>query len=146
MKQDKQKILVVAPSNTAVDLLSEKLSEEGLNVVRIGNPVRVSERLLSLTLDNKMSAHSGMKDIRKMKKQANEFRNLAHKYKRSFGKAEREQRKALFDEAHRIIKDVEKTEQYIIDDVLSKRTGNCRHSCWLESLHRAATEISYCSN
>lgn len=120
VKQDNQKLLVVAPSNTAVDLLSEKLSEEGLNVVRVGNPVRVSERLLSLTLDNKMSAHSSMKDIRKMKKQANEFRNLAHKYKRSFGKAEREQRKALFDEAHKIIKDVEKTEQYIIDDVLSK--------------------------
>jgi ATP-dependent RNA/DNA helicase IGHMBP2 len=120
IKQDNQKILVVAPSNTAVDLLSEKLSEEGLNVVRVGNPVRVSERLLALTLDNKMSAHSSMKDIRKMKKQANEFRNLAHKYKRSFGKAEREQRKALFDEAHKIIKDVEKIEQYIIDDVLSK--------------------------
>ncbi len=120
VKQDNQKLLVVAPSNTAVDLLSEKLSEEGLNVVRVGNPVRVSERLLSLTLDSKMSAHSSMKDIRKMKKQANEFRSLAHKYKRSFGKAEREQRKALFDEAHKIIKDVEKTEQYIIDDVLSK--------------------------
>lgn len=120
LKKDQQKILVVAPSNTAVDLLSEKLSEEGLNVVRVGNPVRVSEKLLSLTLDGKMSVHSSMKDIRKMKKQANEFRNLAHKYKRSFGKSEREQRKALFDEAHRIMKDVEKTEQYIIDDIISK--------------------------
>src|SRR5690606_41530918 len=36
------------------------------------------------------------------------------------GKAEREQRKALFDEAHRIIKDVEKTEQYITNDLLSR--------------------------
>lgn len=118
--EDNKQVLVVAPSNTAVDLLSEKLSEQGLNVLRIGNPVRVSERLVSLTLDSKMSAHAGMKDIRKMKKQANEYRSMAHKYKRNFGKAEREQRKALFDEAHRIIKEVENIEQYITDDLLSK--------------------------
>ena len=104
-KRDEQQILVVAPSNTAVDLLSEKLSEEGLNVLRIGNPVRVSEHLMSLTLDSKMSAHHFMKEVKKMKKQAADFQNMAHKYKRNFGKAERDQRKALFDEAHKIIKE-----------------------------------------
>ncbi len=115
-----QQILVAAPSNAAVDLLSDKLSGEGLNVIRVGNPARVSERLMSLTLDSKIAAHSSMKDVKKMKKQANELRNMAHKYKRNFGRAEREQRKALFDEAHRILKDVEKTEQYIANDLLSK--------------------------
>ncbi len=115
-----QQVLVSAPSNAAVDLLSEKLSNEGLNVIRIGNPARVSERLMSLTLDSKIAQHGSTKEIKKMKKQANELRNMAHKYKRNFGKAEREQRKALFDEAHRILKDVEKTEQYITDDLLSK--------------------------
>ena len=45
---------------------------------------------------------------------------MAHKYKRHFGKAEREQRKALFDEARSIMKQVENTEQYIVDDLLSK--------------------------
>src|SRR4029079_10517231 len=101
---------VVAPSNTAVDLLSEKLSEEGLRVLRIGNPARISERLMSLTLDNKMLEHSSMKEISRMKKQANEFKNMAHKYKRNFGKAEREQRKALLDEARNIMKHVENME------------------------------------
>lgn len=115
-----QQVLVAAPSNAAVDLLCEKLSTEGLNVIRIGNPARVSENLMSLTLDSKMADHAGTRDIKKMKKQANELRNMAHKYKRNFGKAEREQRKALFDEAHRILKDVEKTEQYITNDLLSK--------------------------
>ncbi len=118
--QNKQQILVVAPSNTAVDLLSEKLSTEGLNVLRIGNPARVSDRLMALTLDSKMTDHTMTKEIKKMKKQASEYKNMAHKYKRSFGKAERDQRKALFDEAHRIMRDVEKTEQYIIDDVVAK--------------------------
>ncbi|MGY0034359.1 AAA domain-containing protein [Pedobacter sp. NJ-S-72] len=53
IKQDHHQILVVAPSNTAVDLLSEKLADEGLNVLRVGNPARVSERLTALTLDSK---------------------------------------------------------------------------------------------
>jgi ATP-dependent RNA/DNA helicase IGHMBP2 len=118
--QEHKQILVVAPSNTAVDLLSEKLADEGLNVLRVGNPARVSEKLMSLTLDSKMATHSHMKEIRNMKKQANAYRDMAHKYKRSFGKAEREQRKALFDEAHKILKEVGNSEQYIIDDLLAK--------------------------
>lgn len=120
IQQERQQVLVVAPSNTAVDLLSEKLSDQGLNVLRVGNPARVSERLLSLTLDSKMAEHNGMKDIKRLKKQAGEFRDMAHKYKRNFGKAERDQRKALFDEARNIMKQVENTEQYIIEDLLNK--------------------------
>lgn len=118
--RDKKQVLVVAPSNTAVDLLSEKLSDEGLNVLRVGNPARVSERLMSLTLDSKMTEHSANKEIRKLKKRAREFRDMAHKYKRSFGKAERDQRKALFDEARNILKEVERTEQFILDDLIAK--------------------------
>lgn len=119
-ERDRKQILVVAPSNTAVDLLSEKLSEAGMSVLRVGNPVRVSERLQSLTLDSKMSDHARIKEIKTLKKRASEFKNMAHKYKRQFGKAEREQRKALFDEAHRIMKEVEAMEQYIIEDVTTK--------------------------
>lgn len=120
IKQNKQQILVVAPSNTAVDLLSEKLSNEGFNVLRIGNPARVSERLMALTLDSRISAHGDMKEIKKLKKQASEYKNMAHKYKRNFGKAERDQRKALFDAAHQLIKEVDKTEQFITEDLLGK--------------------------
>ncbi|MBO0929406.1 AAA domain-containing protein [Fibrella aquatilis] len=118
--QDHKQVLVVAPSNAAVDLLSEKLHDEGLNVLRVGNPSRISERLTALTLDHKMAEHSQMREAKKLKKQAGEFKNMAHKYKRSFGKAERDQRKALFDEAHRIMKDVANTEQYIIDDLVGR--------------------------
>lgn len=120
MASKNQKILVTAPSNAAVDLLAEKLSEKGLEVLRVGNPVRVSERLNKLTLDAKISQHPAFKDIKKLKIQANEYRNLAHKYKRNFGKAERDQRKALFDEAHKILKEIENIEEYILDDLRGK--------------------------
>lgn len=119
-KQDAQQVLVVAPSNTAVDLLTEKLAEEGLEVLRIGNPARVSVQLFSLTLDGQMAAHEGMKAVKALKKQASEYKHMAHKYKRNFGRAEKEQRKALFDEAHKLMKEVANTEQYIADDLLDK--------------------------
>ena len=120
VRQNNERVLVVAPSNTAVDLLSEKLDQEGLNVLRIGNPARVSETLFALTLDAKMAKHDLLKETKRLKKQAQEYKSMAHKYKRSFGRAEGEQRKALFDEAHKIMKEVGKTEQYIIDDIVSK--------------------------
>ncbi|MBA2746312.1 MAG: AAA family ATPase, partial [Flavisolibacter sp.] len=94
IRKEKEKILVVAPSNAAVDLLSEKLFDAGLEVLRVGNPARVSEKQMVLTLDSKMAAHPGMKEIKRLKKQAAEYRDLAQKYKRNFGAAEREQRKA----------------------------------------------------
>ena len=75
---------------------------------------------MSLTLDSKMAEHGRMKEIKNLKKQANEYKNMAHKYKRNFGKAERDQRKALFDEAHKIMKEVGNTEQYMIDQVVAK--------------------------
>ncbi len=120
IQHERKQILVTAPSNAAVDLLSEKLSDEGLNVVRVGNPARVSERLMSLTLDSKISSHNGAKEIKRLKKQGAEYRDMAQKYKRSFGKEEREQRKALFAEARAISKEVERTEKYITDDIISR--------------------------
>ena len=128
-KTDSKPILVVAPSNAAVDLLSEKISETGLNVLRVGNPARVSEKLQSLTMEQKMANHPAMKDIKTLKKRANEFKNMAHKYKRHFGKAEREQRKALFDEAHKIMEGCWKNGRVYhrrFDDQNSGRDRNTR--------------------
>ncbi len=120
VNQQNEKVLMVAPSNTAVDLLTEKLHKAGLNVLRLGNPVRVSEELQAQTMEGKIKSHPSFKDIKTWKKQANEYKNMAHKYKRSFGKSERDQRKALFDEAHKLMKEVEKIEEYIIEDLSNK--------------------------
>lgn len=113
-------ILVVAPSNTAVDLLSEKLSQVGVSVLRIGNPVRVSEHLQELTLDAQVNTHPANKERKNLEKQARAYMDMAQKYKRNFGKAEREQRKALYQEARKIRSEIDGIQDYIIDDILGK--------------------------
>lgn len=117
--QEKQ-VLVSAPSNTAVDLMCERLLQEGLKVVRIGHPARVSDNLINITLDNQISNHEYYSDIKNLRKKANEYRDMAFKYKRNFGKAESQQRKMLLDEARNIKQEVLKLEDYIISDVLSE--------------------------
>ncbi len=50
-------VLVCAQSNMAVDWISEKLVERGIPVLRIGNPVRVTDRMLSFTYERRFEAH-----------------------------------------------------------------------------------------
>jgi ATP-dependent RNA/DNA helicase IGHMBP2 len=114
------KILVCSPSNTAVDLLTEKLAAEGVNVLRLGNPARISEILLQNTLDLRVLNHSLYKDIKKYRKKAVELKNIALKYKRHYGKSERMQREALFSEAKSLSKEANAIEDHIIDEQFSK--------------------------
>lgn len=112
VKNGAKKILVTAASNMAVDHLAEKIDEAGIQVVRIGNFAKVSEKLQRLTLDAKAQEFGNDKEIKRLKKQASEYQNMAHKYKRSFGKSEREQRKALFNEAYKLLDEVDKLRSY----------------------------------
>lgn len=58
-------ILVCAPSNTATDLLTERLADVGLQVLRIGNISRVDDKIISHTLEAQMAAHPDSKNIKK---------------------------------------------------------------------------------
>ena len=55
-----EKILAAAPSNMAVDVLVERLGTAGLNVVRVGHPMRVSEHVLERTLDARCSGNQSL--------------------------------------------------------------------------------------
>jgi superfamily I DNA and/or RNA helicase len=118
--KEEEQVLVCAPSNTAVDLLVEKLSESTVEVVRIGNPARVTGDLLSKTLDARIAHHPYYKDLKTVRKKAEEFRNLARKYKRNFGHDEREQRKLLFSEADKLREEADQLSFFISNDILSK--------------------------
>ena len=50
-------VLVCAQSNMAVDWISEKLVDRGVPVLRIGNPTRVNDKMLSFTYERRFEAH-----------------------------------------------------------------------------------------
>ena len=50
-------VLVCAQSNMAVDWISEKLVDRGIPVLRIGNPTRVNDKMLSFTYERRFEAH-----------------------------------------------------------------------------------------
>ena len=52
------KVLVCAQSNTAVDWISEKLVDRGVPVLRIGNPTRVNDKMLSFTYERQFEGHA----------------------------------------------------------------------------------------
>ncbi|WKN30143.1 AAA domain-containing protein [Porifericola rhodea] len=118
--QEEERVLVCAPSNAAVDLLTEKLSEEGLSVVRLGHPARVTDSNLNRTIDAQIAKHSYYKELKKIRKQAEDYRSLGFKYKRKYGRAEREQRQHLLREASRAKEEAEQLEHYIVADILTK--------------------------
>lgn len=50
-------VLVCAQSNMAVDWISEKLTDRGINVLRLGNPSRVNDKMLASTYERRFESH-----------------------------------------------------------------------------------------
>ncbi len=117
-----RRVLVCAPSNTAVDLLTEKLAERGVNVIRMGNPSRISELLLEHTLDARVMAHLSYAKMRAMRQTADQHRHtateLASKHARDFGFEGRQQRRLLKEEARTLLRAADDLERFITDDVV----------------------------
>jgi ATP-dependent RNA/DNA helicase IGHMBP2 len=123
--KEEGQVLVCAPSNAAVDLLVEKLSEQGLNVLRIGHPARVTEQSLSKTLDARIAEHQNYDELRSLRKKMEHTRQLADKYKKNFGHFEKAERRILRDEAKQLKADADLLEFYITNDLLQKSEAIC---------------------
>ena len=72
-------VLVCAQSNMAVDWISEKLVDRGVNVLRIGNPTRVNDKMLSFTYERRFEAHPSYPELWSIRK---ELRALSGKTRR----------------------------------------------------------------
>lgn len=102
-------VLVCAQSNMAVDWISEKLVDHGVPVLRIGNPSRVNDKMLSFTYERKFESHpdypelwSIRKTIRQMKENRKRGDNIHQKIARLRDRAtelEMTINAQLFDEA-----------------------------------------------
>lgn len=119
LKSENQ-VLVCAPSNAAVDLLVEKISNHGINVLRIGHPARVTDEILNSTLDARITQHPSYKDLKSVRKKSEEYYNLALKYKRNFGQDEREQRRLLIAESRKLKDEAKQLIKYITDDIINR--------------------------
>ncbi len=56
-------VLVCAQSNMAVDWISEKLADRGVSVLRIGNPTRVTDKMLGYTYERQFENHPRYTDL-----------------------------------------------------------------------------------
>lgn len=115
-----EKVLVAAPSNTAVDNISKALLKKGIKILRVGNTSKVDPEIFRHTPEGKLANGNVQKEIKQLKIRAEEFRRMALKYKRSFGKAEREQRNLLFKEVKSIRAEIKKIQAYNEEKLLTE--------------------------
>ena len=67
-------VLVCAQSNTAVDWISEKLVDCGIAVLRLGNPTRVNDKMLSFTYEHRFADHPDYPKLWQLRRTMREMR------------------------------------------------------------------------
>ena len=77
-------VLVCAQSNMAVDWISEKLVDRGVNVLRIGNPTRVNDKMLGFTYERRFGAHPDYPQLGAIRKAIRELRKNRKKGSESY--------------------------------------------------------------
>lgn len=102
-------VLVCAQSNMAVDWISEKLVDRGINVLRIGNPTRVNDKMLSFTYERRFEAHpdypqlwsirKAIRELRQQLKHADSWHQKMDRLKSRATELELRIRSSLFGEA-----------------------------------------------
>ena len=134
-------VLVCAPSNTAVDLLTEQLADEGLQVLRIGNISRVDESIIKHTLESQIAHHPDAKNIKKVRQEAAETRRQALKFKRKFGYEQRQERNHLFKQAGELSGWAKRLEDQLVENLIgSAQVITCT---LVGSVHKALGERTF---
>lgn len=115
-----EKIIVAAPSNTAVDNVAKGLLKYNIKILRVGNINKVDEEIFANTPDGKMLESKEHKEIKKLKIKAEELRKMAHQYKRHFGREEGNQKRLLLAEVKKIRTEIRKIRNYFYSSQLEK--------------------------
>ncbi|MDE5869272.1 MAG: AAA family ATPase, partial [Muribaculaceae bacterium] len=72
-------VMVCAQSNMAVDWISEKLVDRGIHVLRIGNPAKVNDKMLSFTYERRFEAHPDYPTLWSIRKAIRELQQTKRK-------------------------------------------------------------------
>ena len=94
LKREPQ-VLVCAQSNTAVDWISERLQDHGIAVLRIGNPTRVNDKMLSFTYERRFEAHPDYPQLWAIRKALRQLRSQKRKGEQTHQKVERLKERAI---------------------------------------------------
>jgi superfamily I DNA and/or RNA helicase len=113
-------VLVCAPSNTAVDLLTERISRKGLKVIRLGNISRVDEEILHHTLDYQLSTHEEAKAIKRMRIEADALRKKANAYGNRLDYGQKRQQREWMKEANDLSNWGNQLEKRLIEQLLDR--------------------------
>ncbi len=116
--REEKRILICAPSNNAVDLLSKRMDQAGLRVLRLGNVTRIHDDISHLTLDEISRNHGDWAHIKKVKIEAEEARRAASQYKRKFGGDERAYRSMMYKESKELRKWARDLEDRLIEKIV----------------------------
>lgn len=119
-------VLVCAQSNMAVDWISEKLSDRGINVLRLGNPSRVTDKMLACTYERRFEAHPDYPALWSIRKAIRELQGARrHSTEQWHQKMDRLRHRAveleirinndLFDNAHVIASTLAGSASHLLD-------------------------------
>ena len=149
-------VLVCAQSNMAVDWISEKLVDRGLNVLRIGNPSRVDDKMLSFTYERRFEAHpdypqlwairKAIRDLRATKKHSDQWHQKMDRLKSRATELEIRINQELFSQAHVIASTLVGSANRLLDGMkfgtlfIDEAAQALEAACWI-AIRRAGRVI-----
>ena len=140
-------VLVCAQSNMAVDWISEKLVDRGLNVLRIGNPARVDDKMLSFTYERRFEAHpdypqlwairKAIRELRSQKKRSDSWHQKIDRLKSRATELEIRINQELFSQAHVIASTLTGSANRLLDGMkfsslfIDEAAQALEAACWI---------------
>lgn len=113
IKERKESVLTLCPTNFACDYIVELALKKGIRVIRLGNSTKIKEEVLPYHIDHLIQTHPDQKQIHNWQTELKALQKKANSWKRNFGKEEREERKAIRKEAKFLLSTIREAESNI---------------------------------
>jgi predicted DNA helicase len=111
------RIVVAAPSNTAVDHCAKALVKMGIKILRVGNHIKIDDSILNFTTEGYLNKSQEQKLIKNYQKRIEELRRKVGQYKRVFDKSAREERDACYREIKDLRIEIKALRRFAIQNV-----------------------------
>lgn len=103
-----KKVLVTAPSNTAVDNLCRKIATANISLLRVGNDEKVAAEILPYTIDAYLDSGKAAQYGQSLKKQIQKAEQIANRHIRNYTKEAADEKRAAKKELRELQKELRK--------------------------------------